>query len=70
MRTTASFLRATDIRKSFGPVAALSGASLYVDLGKVTCLLGDNGAGSPRWSRSCPDSFLRTAEKYRWAGSQ
>jgi simple sugar transport system ATP-binding protein len=45
MRKTASLLRATDIRKSFGPVAALSGASLCVEPGKVTCLLGDNGAG-------------------------
>jgi simple sugar transport system ATP-binding protein len=42
---TASLLRATDIRKSFGPVAALSGVSLCVDPGRVTCLLGDNGAG-------------------------
>lgn len=40
-----SLLRARDIRKSFGPVSALSGASLCVDPGKVTCLLGDNGAG-------------------------
>lgn len=45
MSTTASLLRASDIRKSFGPVAALSSASLRVDPGKVTCLLGDNGAG-------------------------
>jgi simple sugar transport system ATP-binding protein len=45
MIQTASLLRATEIWKSFGPVTALSGASLRVDPGKVTCLLGDNGAG-------------------------
>ena len=38
-------LSATDIRKSYGAVKALSGVSIAVEAGKVTCLLGDNGAG-------------------------
>jgi simple sugar transport system ATP-binding protein len=38
-------LTASGIRKSFGAVAALAGASLTVRAGEVTCLLGDNGAG-------------------------
>lgn len=38
-------LAARDIRKSFGAIAALSGVSLTVHAGQVTCLLGDNGAG-------------------------
>jgi simple sugar transport system ATP-binding protein len=38
-------LVATNIRKAFGAVDALSGVSLTVTPGRVTCLLGDNGAG-------------------------
>ena len=34
-----------DIRKSFGHVHALSGVTLRVYAGQVTCLVGDNGAG-------------------------
>jgi simple sugar transport system ATP-binding protein len=41
----APLLAASDIRKSFGAIAALSGVSLTVHAGQVTCLLGDNGAG-------------------------
>jgi simple sugar transport system ATP-binding protein len=38
-------LSARGIRKSYGAVEALSGVSLTVRAGEVTCLLGDNGAG-------------------------
>jgi simple sugar transport system ATP-binding protein len=34
-----------DIRKSFGHVNALSGVTMRVYAGQVTCLVGDNGAG-------------------------
>lgn len=34
-----------DIRKSFGPVRALDGASLKANSGQVLGILGDNGAG-------------------------
>jgi simple sugar transport system ATP-binding protein len=43
--STEPLLVASDIRKAFGAVEALSGVSLTVSPGKVTCLLGDNGAG-------------------------
>ncbi len=34
-----------NVGKSFGPIIALSGISLTVNAGEVTCVLGDNGAG-------------------------
>lgn len=33
------------LKKSFGPVEALKGASFYVKAGRITALLGANGAG-------------------------
>ena len=41
----ASLLELRDIGKHFGNVIALSGVSTHVEAGKVTCVLGDNGAG-------------------------
>ncbi|WAB82926.1 ATP-binding cassette domain-containing protein [Microcella daejeonensis] len=38
-------LRATELRKSYGAVTAVSDVSLALRAGQVTCLLGDNGAG-------------------------
>jgi len=38
-------LRAVDVRKSFGHVEALQGASITVDRGEIVALFGDNGAG-------------------------
>jgi D-xylose transport system ATP-binding protein len=38
-------LTVTGIRKAFGHVVALDGANLKVPFGKVTALVGDNGAG-------------------------
>jgi simple sugar transport system ATP-binding protein len=42
---TAPLLRVERVSKRFGNVVALSGVSLAVYPGQVTCLLGDNGAG-------------------------
>jgi ABC-2 type transport system ATP-binding protein len=38
-------LQATDLRKSYGATAAVSGVSLTVDPGEIVGLLGPNGAG-------------------------
>lgn len=38
-------IEARDIRKSYGHIHALSGASLTIRAGEVLALLGDNGAG-------------------------
>jgi simple sugar transport system ATP-binding protein len=45
MTAADSLLRAEGVGKRYGLVAALTGASLSVKAGQVTCLLGDNGAG-------------------------
>ncbi len=46
MATTAPHkIELKDIRKSFGSVEALKGASLWADTGEVTAIVGDNGAG-------------------------
>ena len=42
---TASRLRMTGIRKSYGPTAALQGVDLDLRPGEVHALVGENGAG-------------------------
>jgi D-xylose transport system ATP-binding protein len=44
-RTRTPVLRATGVRKSYGPVEALRGVDLDVAPGEVAALVGDNGAG-------------------------
>ncbi len=44
-QATTPTLRLTDVRKSFGPVDALKGVSLYIKKGEVIGLIGENGAG-------------------------
>jgi simple sugar transport system ATP-binding protein len=43
--TKAPLVRLTGCDKRYGNIIALSGVSLDVDAGEVTCVLGDNGAG-------------------------
>ena len=38
-------LEAVDVSKRFGSVVALRDASITIEAGTITCLLGDNGAG-------------------------
>ena len=45
MTEKAPLLQAIGVSKSYGAVAALHGASMTAEAGKVNCLLGDNGAG-------------------------
>ena len=39
-----AILTAAGIRKAYGPVVALDGVTYSAEAGKITCLLGDNGA--------------------------
>ena len=43
--TAAPLVRLNDAAKHYGNIIALSGISLEVGAGEVTCVLGDNGAG-------------------------
>jgi simple sugar transport system ATP-binding protein len=43
--TAVPLVRLTDAGKNYGSIIALSGVSLEVSAGEVTCVLGDNGAG-------------------------
>ena len=50
-----------DVRKSFGPVEVLKGVNMAVYPGKVTALVGDNGAGkSTSRGRRSPLTRRRT----------
>jgi simple sugar transport system ATP-binding protein len=44
-KTAAPMVRLTDAGKHYGSIIALTGVSLDVGAGQVTCVLGDNGAG-------------------------
>ena len=44
-------LRTTDLRKSYGGVKALQGASIDVHAGEVLALLGENGTGKSTMMR-------------------
>jgi simple sugar transport system ATP-binding protein len=43
--TETPLVRLTDCEKRYGNIIALTGVSLEVHAGEVTCVLGDNGAG-------------------------
>lgn len=45
MSDDSAIIELEDVGKSYGNVNALSGVSLKVRQGEVTCILGDNGAG-------------------------
>lgn len=43
--TKTPLVKMTDVSKRYGNIHALSGISLAVTAGEITCVLGDNGAG-------------------------
>ncbi len=56
-----SLLEATDIRKTYGPLAALAGASIAVEMNTISGLIGPNGSGKSTFlhticGQTLPDS--------------
>jgi simple sugar transport system ATP-binding protein len=66
--SAAPLLAARDVRKSFGAIEALSGVSLTVHAGQVTCLLGDNGAGKSTLIKIISGVLRPDAGEIRLAG--
>ncbi len=56
------------ITKSFGAVQALSGVDLDILPGKVTALVGDNGAGKSTMIKTISGIWAPTAGEMRWSG--
>jgi len=67
--TEAPSLRAVGISKSFGHVQALRGASLEAPRGKVTALVGDNGAGKSTMIKVIAGLYQPDAGHLEVAGS-
>ncbi|THV42247.1 ATP-binding cassette domain-containing protein [Glycomyces buryatensis] len=63
-------LELTDIGKTFGNIRALSGVSLSVRQGEVTCILGDNGAGKSTLIKIISGLHSYDDGSYRVAGEQ
>lgn len=60
-----TILEMIDIKKSFSGIYALSGINFSLEMGEVHALLGENGAGKQRLSRSLEEFINRTAEQSR-----
>jgi simple sugar transport system ATP-binding protein len=56
-----------NIYKSFGAVQANRDIHLDVAAGTIHGIVGENGAGNPRWSLSCMDFIQLTAARYRFS---
>jgi ABC-type sugar transport system ATPase subunit len=58
------------IRKRFGPVQALADVSLDIPAGKVTALIGDNGAGKSSLIKTIAGLWAPDEGQIIWEGSQ
>lgn len=61
-------LRLEGVRKSFGAVNALKGVNLTVPAGKVTALVGDNGAGKSVTVKVVAGTYLADEGHVYWNG--
>ena len=61
-------LEAIDVRKSFGSVEALRGASLTIAAGEVVALVGDNGAGKSTFAGVVSGALVPDAGTLRIGG--
>jgi ABC-type sugar transport system ATPase subunit len=61
-------LRLEGISKRFGPVRALTGVSLDIPAGKVTALIGDNGAGKSSLIKTISGLWAPDEGQIIWEG--
>jgi ABC-type sugar transport system ATPase subunit len=61
-------LRLEGISKRFGPVRALTGVSLDIPAGKVTALIGDNGAGKSSLIKTISGLWAPDEGQMIWEG--
>ena len=64
-----ALLELRDVSKYFGNVTALEGISTSVTAGKVTCVLGDNGAGKSTFIKILSGVHRQTEGEYLLDGS-
>jgi ABC-type sugar transport system ATPase subunit len=63
-----TLLELQGITKSFGPVRALSGVNLKIPPGKVTALIGDNGAGKSSLIKTISGLWAPDGGEIIWEG--
>jgi ABC-type sugar transport system ATPase subunit len=61
-------LRLRGVKKTFGPVQALTGIDLDIPAGQVTALVGDNGAGKSTLIKTIAGIWEPTAGEIVWQG--
>jgi simple sugar transport system ATP-binding protein len=67
-RQSTPILQLEGVSKSFGSVIALRDVSLHVDVGSVTCVLGDNGAGKSTLIKVLSGVHPPTTGTFRFEG--
>jgi ABC-type sugar transport system ATPase subunit len=65
-----TLLRLRAVTKSFGPVQALHHVDLDIPAGKVTALIGDNGAGKSVLIKTISGIFPPSSGQIFWKGSE
>lgn len=63
-----TLLEVSDIKKSFGGVAAIGGVSFTLEGGRVLALIGPNGAGKSTMFNVVSGTYRPSAGKVRFAG--
>src|SRR5213083_3802385 len=63
-------LRVENIETAYGPVRALAGVSFEVDQGKITAVLGANGAGKTSLLRTLSGLVRPRAGRIRFDGRE
>ena len=68
--TSEPLLQVRDLDKHFGPVQALYHVNLDLPAGKVTALVGDNGAGKSVFTKCISGVYQADHGQYLWEGKE